>query len=278
MQFAPAHLQRLITGIVLAAILLTGLYMGGWVLLALLIVVASLALIEFYSMFWPSTERWGLKTLGIACGIMILGSSYFHAPFLTLACIMGSTLLLNLQFLFHWGFSSDTDAEGRPKGIKAHFANSQVLMSGMLYIPIMLAPVLNFSLPEQVLIIGACIASDTGGYYAGSLWGKRRIWPRVSPKKSWVGSLGGLVVCLLICITIGSIWGIRPWWHFIFVGLILNIFSQLGDFFESALKRTLNVKDSGKILPGHGGILDRIDSLLFAVPVYAALDGICKFF
>ncbi len=272
MQIAPAHLQRLITGLVLAAILITGLYMGGWVLLGLLAIVSTIALIEFYAMFWPSTERWGLKILGVTCGLVVLGSSYFHAPYLTLACIMGSTMLFNLQFLFHWGFASDTAAP------KAQFANTQILMSGMLYIPVMLTPVLNFSLAEQVLVIAACIASDTGGYYAGSLWGKRRIWPRVSPKKSWIGSLGGLVACMAICMIIGAAWGIRPWWQFAILGIFLNTASQLGDFFESALKRTLNVKDSGKILPGHGGILDRIDSLLFVVPVYAALDGICTFF
>lgn len=271
MLLAQAHLHRLITGLVLAAILLTGLLMGGPVLLTLLLIVTALALMEFYSMFWQGKHGL-LKTLGIACGLVILGSSYFNAPFLTLACIMGATLLCNLQFLFHWGCASeDTKAP-------ANYANTQVLMSGMLYIPVMLSPILNFSLAEQMLMITACIASDTGAYYAGSLWGKRRIWPRVSPKKSWIGSFGGLITCMIVCASIGAAWGIRPWWQFAFLAIFLNIASQLGDFFESALKRTLNVKDSGKILPGHGGVLDRIDSLLFVVPVYAILDGLCTFF
>lgn len=267
MQLAPAHFQRLITGLILAAVLVTALYVGGLFLLGLLVLVASLALLEYYSMFWPSKEHWCLKSLGLLCGAIILASSYF-TPQLTLACIMGATLLLCLQFLFHWGSGND----------KANFAHSQVLMSGMLYIPVLLTPVLGFSWQEQVMVVAACIASDTGGYYAGSLWGKRRIWPRVSPKKSWIGSLGGLVTCTLVCVGMGATWGIRPWEHFIVLGIALNMASQLGDFFESALKRTLNVKDSGSLLPGHGGLLDRIDSLLFAIPVYALLDGICTFF
>lgn len=124
----------------------------------------------------------------------------------------------------------------------------------------------------------AAFISDTGAYYIGTYLGRARIWPRVSPKKSWAGSIGGLVLCIAMCVGLGLWWGVRPWWQFAMLGVLLNAASQLGDFFESALKRTLGVKDSGTLLPGHGGLLDRIDSLLFVVPVYAAADSVLAFF
>ena len=124
----------------------------------------------------------------------------------------------------------------------------------------------------------AAIATDAGGYYAGCRFGKHKMWPAVSPKKSWEGAGGGLLLCMAVCVCFGLL---REYFEvalpalplpaWVAVGVALNIAAQLGDFFESALKRTQNVKDSGTILPGHGGVLDRIDSLLFVLPVFLAI-------
>ena len=81
-----------------------------------------------------------------------------------------------------------------------------------------------------------------------------------------------------ICLLIGMLQSRSPWWIWLILGAVLNIAAQTGDFFESALKRRLDVKDSGNLLPGHGGILDRIDSLILVAPVYAALDAVFDFF
>ena len=116
--------------------------------------------------------------------------------------------------------------------------------------------------------------------------GGPKVWPRVSPKKTWAGSVGGMVACVGLCLLMGAVdeyWlsgagqG-RPWWMWMVLGVVLNASAQFGDFFESALKRRQDVKDSGRLLPGHGGVLDRIDSLLLAVPAYAGLDAIFDFF
>jgi phosphatidate cytidylyltransferase len=128
---------------------------------------------------------------------------------------------------------------------------------------------------ETVLVLLASFASDTGAYYAGSWFGKRKIWPAISPKKTWAGSVGGALTCVAVCLILGFAVGDWPfgrasWGTWIALGLALNLASQFGDFFESALKRSLDAKDSGALLPGHGGVLDRIDSLLFAAPVYKA--------
>jgi phosphatidate cytidylyltransferase len=92
----------------------------------------------------------------------------------------------------------------------------------------------------------------------------------VSPKKTWAGSWGGLACCTAGCLGLGLLWGLASWPAYLLLGLALGVAAQAGDFFESALKRHLDVKDSGRLLPGHGGVLDRIDSLLLVVPAYAA--------
>lgn len=127
------------------------------------------------------------------------------------------------------------------------------------------------SAPEIALVLLTTFAADTGAYYAGSHIGGPKIWPSVSPKKTWAGSLGGLCLSIIVCTVIGMAFGAAHWTSFALLGAGLNLAAQLGDFFESALKRWRGVKDSGKVLPGHGGILDRIDSLLFTLPCTAAL-------
>jgi hypothetical protein len=103
--------------------------------------------------------------------------------------------------------------------------------------------------------------------------GGPKIWPSISPKKTWAGSLGGLATCIVVCVGIGLLLGSADILSFALLGTGLNVAAQLGDFFESALKRWRGVKDSGRVLPGHGGILDRIDSLLFVLPAVLR-DGV----
>lgn len=115
-----------------------------------------------------------------------------------------------------------------------------------------------------------CIwANDTGAYLIGSKFGKRRLFQSISPKKSWEGFFGGLLFSVVMSIVV-KLMGVLPSEISIFnvavLGCLISTFATLGDLFESALKRNMGVKDSGNIIPGHGGILDRIDSALFALP------------
>lgn len=115
-----------------------------------------------------------------------------------------------------------------------------------------------------------CIwANDTGAYLIGSKFGKRRLFQSISPKKSWEGFFGGLLFSVVMSLVV-KLMGVLPSEISIFnvavLGCLISAFATLGDLFESALKRNMGVKDSGNIIPGHGGILDRIDSALFALP------------
>lgn len=130
----------------------------------------------------------------------------------------------------------------------------------------------DFGIPGRVdprpvfFALALAWACDTGAYLVGSRWGRHRLWPRVSPKKSWEGALGGAAACVLGAILLG---GWIPG-HSAAAraggGLIVAVAAQIGDLIESQMKREASIKDSGTLFPGHGGVLDRIDSLVFSLP------------
>lgn len=123
---------------------------------------------------------------------------------------------------------------------------------------------------EAVLLLIATVAvSDTAQYYTGRTLGRTPLAPVRSPKKTREGALGGLVVAPIFLAVAGSYWlPAFPWWWHASVGLGIVVTGIIGDLFESMLKRAANMKDSGTLIPGHGGVLDRIDALLFAAPVF----------
>ena len=111
-------------------------------------------------------------------------------------------------------------------------------------------------------------ACDTGGYFVGKKFGKHPLCKAVSPKKTIEGFVGGCLLCIITCLVLASLFRLNiSIQHMIGLSLIVGIFAPLGDLFESVLKRVSDIKDSGSILPGHGGILDRIDALMFAAPL-----------
>ncbi|MGP7817473.1 phosphatidate cytidylyltransferase [Niallia sp. 01092] len=109
-------------------------------------------------------------------------------------------------------------------------------------------------------------ATDSGAYFIGRAFGRRKLWPEISPNKTVEGAIGG-IVCAVVVSVLFSAFGYIEWYIIAFITIILSAFGQIGDLVESALKRHYEVKDSGKLLPGHGGILDRFDSLLFVWPL-----------
>ena len=123
---------------------------------------------------------------------------------------------------------------------------------------------------EAVLLLIATVAvSDTAQYYTGRTLGQTPLAPARSPKKTREGAIGGFVVAPIFLAAAGSYWlPIYPWWWYASVGLGIVVAGIAGDLFESMLKRAAEMKDSGTLIPGHGGVLDRIDALLFAAPVF----------
>jgi len=128
--------------------------------------------------------------------------------------------------------------------------------------------------PWMVLhVFGIVWIADTGAYFSGKLFGKRKLAPAISPGKSWEGVIGALVAVTLYSIVVSFWWreGIEQiQWLFVFICVVAAIASVAGDLLESVFKRASGVKDSGKILPGHGGVMDRLDSIMAAGPVFTA--------
>ena len=150
---------------------------------------------------------------------------------------------------------------------------------GLVYPGVLLSYIILIrNLPEpyglHLVIFSYAITwgSDTGAYFIGSTWGRHRLAPRVSPKKSLEGAIGGLIIGTLLGIGY-LIWAQLPLMPWILISPIAIIIGQCGDLFESLIKRGAKIKDSGQFLPGHGGVLDRFDSLLFIAPFiyYVAL-------
>jgi phosphatidate cytidylyltransferase len=124
------------------------------------------------------------------------------------------------------------------------------------------------------LILLVVWVTDIGGYFAGRNVGGPKLWPRVSPNKTWAGAIGGFVGSLMVA-TIFAAFGFGKVWPMLLVGAALSIASQLGDLFESAVKRHFGVKDSSHIIPGHGGLMDRLDGFIAAI-VLAAIFGLLR--
>jgi phosphatidate cytidylyltransferase len=259
------HVQRVLTSLILLPLLGWAIVSGDPVLSLAITIVAGFGLMEFYAMFWPGRDRMAWKTAGILLALAIVWAPLSWSGTALVCLVM---LTAALAFLIAHDRSESPDA----------LADSQILVFGLLYLPFILRLFRSLSAPEIGLVLLTTFAADTGAYYAGTFLGGPKIWPSISPKKTWAGSLGGLVFSVLICTALGLAFGAAHWVKFALLGAGLNISAQLGDFFESALKRARGIKDSGRILPGHGGILDRIDSLLFALPLYCGLAGFFPFF
>lgn len=265
---SPAFKQqapRLVTGLLLGFVLLACMLLGGLYLRCAAALVSTLALFEFFQMFWPGKSHLPTKAFGLCLGLGVFCPADSTAGIQVVLVL--SLFWAALAFLFDYGRGN----EG------ARLEQHAALPLGILYIPVVLNMALALSLKEQFLVVLAAVASDTAAYYAGTAFGSKKIWPRVSPKKSWQGCCAGfaLSVCVSLAIAClpygnGPLLGGNP---LLWLGIaaLLNITAQLGDFFESALKRTCGVKDSSSILPGHGGILDRIDSILFSLGTYSAI-------
>ena len=157
------------------------------------------------------------------------------------------------------------------KNSEQPFRDAAYTMVPMLYIAIPLSLMLAM-LPEVgsrvvLMIVMMVWVNDSGAYIGGSLFGKHKMWVRHSPGKTWEGTIFGVLLVLLMAVFVGP-W-LQPaiaWYHWLVLGFICSVVDTLGDLVESMFKRSVGVKDSGKIMPGHGGFLDRFDSLLIIMP------------
>jgi phosphatidate cytidylyltransferase len=254
----PNWLLRVLVSLAGIPLVLGMLWLGGWWLFALLAVAAILSLHEFYGM---TRELRPLVLAGYAGVIAaLLGAHLGGVEWL----VGGFLLTFVLGFFFFLVATTRAPATVAISGT----------VLGAAWIGFGLACVLLLrGIPEHgrlavFTVVIAVWADDTAAYLVGRLVGRHKFSPALSPAKTWEGFVAGTIVAIataFFCLydtrkTFLSIW------EAVLLGGVIAIAAALGDLFESALKRDMHVKDSGRILPGHGGILDRVDALLFAVP------------
>lgn len=252
---------RIIAAVVGLAIVIPALGWGG--VLAVLILAGIVLLIgldEYAGMAVPEA-RGRSRALLFVCGGAIFFTSAMGPPELVVPV---TGLALAVGMVVPMIVEADVAVAAR-QAVRLGF--------GLVYVPLMLSPLIHIRRQEEgialvVLLLAATWLGDTGAYFAGRVAGKTPLFPRVSPKKTWEGFWGGLILSVIGVGVIKAVSGLSLSWPLVLVlGAVLDIAGVLGDLAESMLKRAFGVKDSGWIMPGHGGILDRIDSLLFTAPL-----------
>lgn len=255
-------ITRAITGIIYVAVIVGGILLGDWWYLLMTLILTLPALIEFKRITAKGRES-SLNTMIDLMGAAFLLFSCSSAVRFTLLPLFVAYFLLRLLSQIY------TKDENPVTSLVGSLA-------AQFYITFPIALMLGIAMiGNRIMLLEMFILiwlSDTGAFIVGSLFGKHKLFPRLSPKKSWEGFIGGLLFCVGAAIGMYYLFehpvhfGGNGLWIMIGFGIIVPIFATLGDLVESMIKRAVGVKDSGKLLPGHGGMLDRIDSLLMVAP------------
>ena len=252
---------RVITGAVGVPLVILAIEFGDpWPWFTLLIAAAALAgTYEFYHMA-NFDRREPLIYLGLLWTLALVLSPHYRSPDV-LPIVITAIMLVSLICLLR-----------RPSRERV-FHNWAWTIVGALYVGWMLSYWLSLRGLEDgrnwvYLAMLTTFANDTGAFFIGRARGKHRLAPAISAAKTWEGAIGGLICAILAAIVIAMVLNlISPftfkYWQIILLGFLIGLFAQLGDLVESLLKRNMGVKESGNLLPGHGGILDRFDSLIF---------------
>jgi len=258
------HLKRLITGFTALPFLVFLIYKGGNFFTGLASVACLLALCEYFRIvFNPEgkTISGVILLIGLVSGQCVIWAAHGNAYGLILGAIAFNLIFSALFSLSQ--FKSDPFI----------LENVAKQIQGVIYIPLFLSFLVLIRNGTEGMtwiffLILTIFAGDTGAFYAGRSLGRHKLCPSVSPGKTIEGSVGGLAANIAVGIVFKSFFiPTLTWGWGILLFLSIGIAGQVGDLFESEFKRFSGVKDSGVILPGHGGILDRIDALLFAAPV-----------
>lgn len=267
---------RAITGAVFVAIMVVGISFRPDVMILLFAAITGLTIWEFTGLVNQSENVAVNRFISTAAGIYFFLAVAGYCSGLTPSAAFVPYLLTVVYLLVSELYLKQTN----PINNWAYTMLSQMYIA----LPFSMINVLAFrSTPdgnvtfEWLLPLSLFIflwTNDTGAYCSGSLLGRHKLFPRISPGKSWEGSIGGAVFVMIAAAIIyflnvgqtdGLVAGI-PLWQWLGLGLVVVVFGTWGDLVESLFKRTLGIKDSGNILPGHGGMLDRFDSSLMAIP------------
>lgn len=250
-------LMRVIVALVLAPAAIVIAYAGGWPWTAL-VTLAAIGLYVEWLMIVGAARQMRVVVPGVAALVVAglgLAAGRIDASLLAVVLGLAAVALLSPERR-HW------TAAGFTYAAAAELASVLIRLDQ------------SSGLTALILILLVVWGTDIGGFFAGRGIGGPKLWPRVSPKKTWAGAIGGFAASLVVAGGFAAL-GLGKTGPMLLLGAILSIVSQLGDLFESAVKRHFGVKDSSHLIPGHGGLMDRLDGFVAAV-VLAAIFGFLR--
>lgn len=281
-------LQRSLTALVGIPVLVAAIWLGAPWLTVLVVVAGTTAIWELYRMTPPGVGHLPV-IFGAAWIAALLSGAQAASGRDNFLVISGSVMavgsfaaLLWLIAFYRSDTGTDTGSDAgvdAPAGAKSYLLGFSYLVLGPVYVGFSLATALmlreisgsdgDSDLGRSWLLFALLVtfAVDTGAYLVGRAVGRRPMAPSISPNKTWEGSVGGFVSAVAAVLVLGLVFDLEiPVWQTLIIGAVVGVVAQWGDLFESKLKRIADVKDAGSIIPGHGGLLDRLDSILFALP------------
>jgi phosphatidate cytidylyltransferase len=268
-------IRRASTAVIFVLVMVGGLFGGRLSFILLFAIITALCLWEYLSMVLNRYTRRDFTRMMIGVGFGLTPfalASILHVNKLqTNDQFVIFTSILFFPFIFLAFIYELFTRSANP------FQNVGFIVLGMVYIgaPFAMLDFIAFDGEKfnSWIVFGLLLLTwmnDTGAYLVGSQFGKHPLHPRISPKKTWEGTIGGVVVTFLVAWGFCAVSGELRLQDWMVLALLVSVFGSLGDLVESMLKRSVGVKDSGSLLPGHGGVLDRFDAFIFLLPFAAA--------
>ncbi len=258
--------SRVYTAIVFVLVMLAGVYISPLSFVLLFGVITATSLWEFYNIAQLKGVARRILSILLGMATYIIVAIYQLTTIDAEANSLILLLLLAFPLVFSFFLYEMFSASDKP------FHNIAATVLGIVYIGVPFALLEWITLDngyQPNLVCGLLLlnwTNDTAAYLFGSRIGKTPLLPRISPKKTWEGTLSGVGTTLLAGIGMGFLFNDLSHWHWIALALIVGVFGALGDLVESMFKRGVQIKDSGNLLPGHGGLLDRFDAFIFIIP------------
>ncbi|MGL5269760.1 MAG: phosphatidate cytidylyltransferase [Selenomonadaceae bacterium] len=262
-------ITRIITGIVGMGLAVYVIDFGSWLFSLTVLALAMLAWHEFARAFGNAEQKLSYL-LGMAAIMFMIGCAWQGNSDETLAVLTVTTLLVMAEAVFfHQRFSIEQACVSLAGILYVSLPFSHLILLRFAGADFVLSSPLGNMTQGCALIWLAFLgtwASDTFAFFTGSFCGRHKLCPDISPNKTVEGFAGGMIGTVLVTAAVGSLFGFF-WGHMIVLGILLAAVATLGDLVESTIKRHTGIKDSGSLIPGHGGVLDRFDSIMFTVPL-----------
>ena len=242
---------RFLSGLIGLILLIVVVNKGGFILALSILLISLIGIREFYKAL-DNINIMPIKIIGYLGTILLFLSAIY--PLITLDLVITALTIILLVLLIS---KRNIDLGG-----------VSLTIFGVLYIPFLLFHIYFLDQGDYIwLVFIIAFGTDTFAYIAGNLFGRHKLCPKLSPKKTIEGSVGGILGSLFLTLIYTIYIGINISWHLILLSIIVSTMSQLGDLAASKIKRMADIKDYGFIMPGHGGVLDRFDSIIICAPL-----------